>query len=138
MKHKTTRLLASSLIVSILLVTSCTQAVTKEEKLAPPTGEETAPIEEKVPPVDEEAEGQEARELEFVGAIEAIDGNIWTMTIEGETITVDVSEVGIDGEPVVGLQVKIKGTVIDNIIVAGEVETSQDEELKTEEPQEIS
>ncbi len=44
MKHKTTRLLASSLIVSILLVTSCTQAVTKEEELAPSTGEEAAPI----------------------------------------------------------------------------------------------
>ena len=51
MRYKTTRLLASSLIVSILLVTSCTQAVTDEEEVVEQETTETpaqTPIESQV------------------------------------------------------------------------------------------
>ena len=51
MKYRTTRLLASSLIVSILLVTSCTQAVTDEEEVVEQETTETpaqTPIESQV------------------------------------------------------------------------------------------
>ncbi len=47
------------------------------------------------------------------------------MTIGGKTWTVDVSEAEIEGEPAVGLQAKIEGTVVDNTIVASEVEIKQ-------------
>jgi len=65
---------------------------------------------------------------EFEGIIDAIDGNIWTMTIEGETRTVDVSEAEIKGEPAVGLQAEVEGTVVDNTIMASEVEIKEPEE----------
>lgn len=69
-----------------------------------------------------EAEEREAEELEFEGTIETIDGNIWTMSIDGETRTVDVSGAVIEGEPAVELEAEVKGTVVDNIIIASEVE----------------
>ena len=72
------------------------------------------------------AEGEEAEGLEFEGTIEAIDGNTWTMIIEGETRTVDVSEAEIEGEPAVGLQAEVKGAVIDDTIVASEVEIEEE------------
>ena len=67
-------------------------------------------------------------ELEFKGTIDAINGDNWTMTLKGETWTVDVSEAEIEGEPAVGLQAEIEGTVVDNIIVASEVEIKEPEE----------
>jgi len=67
-------------------------------------------------------EGVEAEELMFEGSIETIDGSTWTMTIDGETKTVDVSNAKIKGEPAVGLEAKVKGTVVDDTIVASEVE----------------
>jgi len=64
--------------------------------------------------------------LRFEGIIEAIDGTTWTMTIDSETRTVDVSEAEIEGEPAVGLEVKLRGTLVDDTIVASEVEIRED------------
>ena len=47
------------------------------------------------------------------------------MTIEGETKAVDVSEAEIEGEPAVGLQAKVEGTVVDDTIKASEVEIKE-------------
>ena len=69
-----------------------------------------------------EAEEEEIEELEFRGTIDDIDGTTWTMTIDGETRTVDVSQAEIEGEPAVGLEAEVKGTVIDDTIIASEVE----------------
>jgi len=80
----------------------------------------------------EREEGEEAEELEFEGTIENIDGTIWMMTIEGETRTVDVSGAEIEGEPAVGLEAEVKGTVVDNTIVASEVEIKETEEEEEE------
>ncbi|MFC1992124.1 DUF4382 domain-containing protein [Chloroflexota bacterium] len=74
----------------------------------------------------EQEQGQETEELEFEGTIDAIDGNIWTMTIDGETRTVDVSEAEIEGEPAIGLPADIKGIVVDDTIMASEVEIKED------------
>ncbi|MFC1977477.1 DUF4382 domain-containing protein [Chloroflexota bacterium] len=83
-------------------------------------------IEEKGKPEDKgKPESGETEELEFEGTIDAMDGNIWTMTIEGETRTVDVSEAEIEGEPVVGLQAKVEGTVADDTIKASEAEIKE-------------
>jgi len=76
----------------------------------------------------EQEQEQEQEGLEFEGTIEAINGDNWTVTIAGETWTVDVSGAEIEGEPEVGLQVEIEGTVVDNIIVASEVEIKETEE----------
>ena len=76
----------------------------------------------------EQEQEQEAEGLEFEGTIEAIDGTTWIMTIEGEDWTVDVSEAEIEGEPAVGLQAEVKGTVVDDTIVASEVEIEEEEE----------
>jgi hypothetical protein len=76
----------------------------------------------------EEAEEKEAERQEFEGIIDTIDGDIWTMTVEGESWTVDVSEAEIDGEPEVGLEAEVKGTVVDDTIVASEVEIEEEEE----------
>ncbi|MFC2046914.1 hypothetical protein ACFLTK_01365 [Chloroflexota bacterium] len=46
----------------------------------------------------------------------------WTMTIDGETKMVVVSEAEIDGDPAVGLEVKVKGVVVDDIIMASDAE----------------
>ena len=71
---------------------------------------------------------QEAEGLEFEGTIEAINGDNWTMTIEGETWIVDVSEAEIEGEPAVGLQAEVEGNIVDETIVASEVEIKEAEE----------
>ena len=73
----------------------------------------------------EQEREEEAEELEFEGTIEAIDGDIWTMTIDGESRTVDVSEAEIEGEPAVGLQAEVKGIVVDDTIIASEVEIKE-------------
>ena len=81
----------------------------------------------------EEGKGEKPgkpEELEFEGTIEAIDGTMWTVNIEGESRTVDVSEAEIEGEPDKGLHVKIEGIEENGDIVAEEVEV---EELETEE-----
>jgi len=75
----------------------------------------------------EQEQEQEQEGLEFEGTIEAINGDNWTVTIAGETWTVDISGAEIEGEPEVGLQVEIEGTVVDNIIVASEVEIKETE-----------
>ena len=76
----------------------------------------------------QEAEEEEAEEFRFEGTIEAIDGTIWTMTIGGETRTVDVSEAEIEGEPAVGFEAKGRGMVVDDTIVASEVKVKEAEE----------
>jgi hypothetical protein len=72
-----------------------------------------------------EAEEEEVEALEFEGTIETIDGTAWTITIGGETKTVDVSAAEIEGEPEVGLKAEIKGTVVDNTIIATKVEVEE-------------
>jgi len=72
---------------------------------------------------EQEREGQE-----FEGTIETINGDNWTMTIGGETWKVDVSEAEIEGEPAVGLQAEVKGTVVDDTIMTSEVEIKEAEE----------
>ncbi len=109
MKNNNVWLLVSCLVIAALMLVSCTPAVTEEE-------------------------AAEAQELEFEGTIEAIDGNIWTMTIEGETRKIDASEAEIYVEPTVGLQVKIEGTVVDDTIVAGKVGIKESEEPQPLEP----
>jgi len=47
---------------------------------------------------------------------------MWTVNIEGESKTVDVSEADIEGEPKTGLRVKIEGIEENGNIVAEEVE----------------
>ena len=73
-------------------------------------------------PQDKGKPEEQAEVLEFEGTIEHIQGTIWTMTIDGEARTVDVGAAEIEGEPVVGLEAKVKGTVVDGTIVASEVE----------------
>ena len=82
---------------------------------------------------DEESE--EPEELEFEGTIEAIDGTTWTVNIEGESRTVDVSEAEIEGQPDVGLYVKIEGIEDNGNIIAEEVEV---EELEAQEEAEVA
>ena len=74
----------------------------------------------------EQEQEQEAEGLEFEGTIEAIDGDTWTMTIDGEDWAVDVSGTEIEGEPAVGLEAEVKGTVVDDTIVASEVEIEEE------------
>jgi hypothetical protein len=69
----------------------------------------------------------EIKEMEFEGTIEAIAGDNWTMTIDGEDWTVDVSGADIEGEPAVGLEAEVEGTVVNDIIVASEVEIKEEE-----------
>lgn len=76
---------------------------------------------------EEEREGEEEEELEFEGTIETIAGDNWTMTIDDEEWTVDVSGADIEGEPAVGLEAEVKGTVVNDIIVASEVEIKEEE-----------
>ncbi|MFC1912805.1 DUF4382 domain-containing protein [Chloroflexota bacterium] len=78
-------------------------------------------------------EDEDAEELEFEGTIDAIEDSIWTMTIDGETMTVDVSGAEIDGEAAVGLEAEIKGTVVDDVIIASEAEIREAEEEVVEE-----
>ncbi|MFC1951808.1 DUF4382 domain-containing protein [Chloroflexota bacterium] len=81
----------------------------------------------------QEADEEEIEELEFNGIIDDIDGTIWAMTIDGETKTVDVSNAEVDGEPAVGLEAEIKGTVVDDTIVASEAEVEETDEEEIEE-----
>jgi len=81
----------------------------------------------------EEADEEEAEEIDFEGIIEDIDGDIWTMTVDGETMTVDVSEAEIDGEPEVGLEAEVKGVMDGDTVIASDVEI---EEADEEEPEE--
>ena len=85
--------------------------------------------------VASEVEIKEAEEeLEFEGTIKAItDNTTWTMTIDGEDWTVDVSEAEIEGEPAVGLEAEVEGIVVDDTIVASEVEIKEAEEEEEEE-----
>ncbi len=75
----------------------------------------------------EQGQEQDTEELELEGTIDAIDGNIWMMTIDGETRTVDVSQAEIEGEPAVGLLAEIEGTVVGDTIMASEVEIKETE-----------
>jgi len=77
---------------------------------------------------EEEHEGEDEGELEFEGTIETIAGDNWTMTIDNEEWTVDVSGADIEGEPAVGLEAEVKGTVVNDTIVASEVEIKEAEE----------
>jgi len=76
----------------------------------------------------DEIEDEEAEGLEFEGIIEAIDGTTWTMTVDGETLTIDVSGAEIEGEPAVGLEAEVEGAVVDDTIVASKVEIREAEE----------
>jgi len=73
----------------------------------------------------QKAEEKKTEEMEFKGIIETIDGTTWTMAIDGETKTVDVSDAEIEGEPAVGLEAEIKGTIVDNTIIATKVEIEE-------------
>ena len=67
-----------------------------------------------------------AGQEEFEGTIETIADGIWTMTIDGELRTVDVSATEIVGEPAVGLEAEVTGTVADDeTIVASKVEIKE-------------
>ena len=73
----------------------------------------------------QKAEEKKTEEMEFKGTIETINGTAWKITIGGETKTVDVSAAEIEGEPEVGLKAEIKGTVVDNTIIATKVEVEE-------------
>ncbi|MFQ5996768.1 MAG: DUF4382 domain-containing protein, partial [Dehalococcoidales bacterium] len=77
-------------------------------------------------------EGEEAEELEFEGIIKAIAGDNWTMTIDNADWTVDVSEAEIEGEPAVGLEAEVEGTVVGDTIVASKVEIKEAEGAEVE------
>ncbi len=81
--------------------------------------------------VASEVEIKEAEEQEFEGTIEEIiDEDTWKVNISSENWTVDVSGADIEGVPVVGLEVEIEGTVVDeddNKIVASKVEIKDEE-----------
>ena len=83
---------------------------------------------------EDKDEEEEEEEPEFEGTIDNIDGTTWTMTIDGETRTVDVSGAEIEGEAAGGLEAEVKGTVVDDTIVASEVEIEEAEEEEEEEP----
>ncbi|MFC2009849.1 DUF4382 domain-containing protein [Chloroflexota bacterium] len=78
-------------------------------------------------------EDEDAEELEFEGTIDAIEDSIWTMTIDGDTVTVDVSGAEIDGDAAVGLEAEIKGTMMEDVIIASEAEIREAEEEVVEE-----
>ncbi len=73
-------------------------------------------------------EEEEVEEIEVEGSIDTIDGEIWTMIVDGETRTVDVGGVEVEGEPAVGLQAEVEGVLVDDIIIAGEVKVKESEE----------
>ena len=80
---------------------------------------------EKVKEQEQEQEQEGEEEEEFEGTIDSIDGDNWTMTIDGKEWTVDVSGADIEGEPAVGLEAEVEGTVVDDTIVASEVEIKE-------------
>jgi hypothetical protein len=65
---------------------------------------------------------EETGEIEIEGTLDTIDGNTWTVMVDGESRTVDVSSAEIDGEPEEGDQVEIEGSEVDGIVIATEVE----------------
>lgn len=74
-------------------------------------------------------ETEETVELEFEGTITAINGNTWTVTIGDQERTVNVENAEIEGEPVIGLEVEIEGTIGESdIILASEIEIENTEE----------
>jgi len=83
-------------------------------------------------------ESEEPEELEFEGTIEAIDGTTWTVNIEGESRTVDVSEAEIKGQPDVKLHVTIEGTEEEGNILAAKVEVEEPETQEDEEEAEVA
>jgi len=62
------------------------------------------------------------------GTIEAIDGTIWTVNVEGESRTVDISEAEVDGKPDEGSHVTIVVMEEDGVIVAAGVEVEAEGE----------
>ncbi|MFC1943607.1 hypothetical protein ACFLWO_03405 [Chloroflexota bacterium] len=72
-----------------------------------------------------EAEQEEPEETVFEGTIDSMVSDNWTVTVDGEVKTVDVSKAEIEGAAALGLEVVIKGTLVDGIIVAREVEVRQ-------------
>ena len=80
--------------------------------------------------IGKDDEPEEPEELEFEGTIETIDGTTWTVNIEGESRTVDVSEAEIEGQPDVGLHVTIEGTEEDGNILAEKVEVEAEVALE--------
>jgi len=85
-------------------------------------------VKEKEGEEEETDEDEEEEELEFEGTINSINGTTWIMTIEGETRTVDVSGAEIEGEAAAGLEAEVTGTVVDDTIIASEVEIKEPEE----------
>ncbi|MFC2034410.1 DUF4382 domain-containing protein [Chloroflexota bacterium] len=79
-------------------------------------------VEENEDEDSDEEELEEAEVMEFEGTIDSIDGDNWTMTINGESSIVDVSQAEIQGNPAVERTATIEGSIIDGIIVASEVE----------------
>ena len=67
--------------------------------------------------------------MNFEGIIETIVDTTWTLIVEGETMTVDVSGAEIEGEPVVGLEAQVQGILVDGTIVASELEIREAEEV---------
>ena len=64
----------------------------------------------------------------FEGTITAIEGDIWTVTVDEETRTVDVSGAYIDGTPEVGLAADVEGSVDDSgVTVASRVEIQEED-----------
>ena len=76
---------------------------------------------------EDENEDEDAEELKFEGTIVDILDSIWTMTIDGETMEVDVSGAEVDGEAAPELEAEVKGIVVNDIIIASEVEIQETE-----------
>jgi hypothetical protein len=74
---------------------------------------------------------QEGMELSFEGTIKAINGDNWTVTATTELrsadVTVDVSGAEIIGEPAVGLDVEIDGTMTADIVIAEKIVVKEPE-----------
>ena len=87
---------------------------------------------------EEGKEQEKPKELEFEGTIEAIDGTTWTVNIDGESRSVDVSDAEIEGEPDIGLHVEIEGIEENGDIVAKKVEVEELEDEDEEEEIEAS
>jgi len=71
--------------------------------------------------------GEEEQER-FEGTITAIEGDIWTVTVDQETKTVDVSGAYIDGTPEVGLSAKVEGSVDNSGVTVASRVKIQDED----------
>lgn len=73
----------------------------------------------------EQEQEQEQEGTNFEGVIASMTGDNWTVTINGENVTVDVSGAEIEGEPEAGLEVEITGTETYGVIVAASVEIKE-------------